>query len=283
MRHKLSLMMICLALVASIFNLSANQVAASELQPFEVYVQQGESGTPTLVYTYTQAEMEALPNTTQYYTGVDNLPAVVQGKGAGVLLSTLIDDLQQYNEGVTFGPGGILKLHCTDDYIISLTYEYLLGAARYYYPGLYTFSEDNSVAGPSDDAIAIEPMFAITAYQSRSFDYAMITSQVLDEMTLDTSNSYRFCFGLLSPDDYSTVNKFAKWIDQVYFILPDNSSSTAAINQPGETTKETTTTILAPSTSVVPQEKTPDLNWRLIAGIAAVCLIVILIIWRIRK
>jgi hypothetical protein len=40
MRYKLFLMTICLVLVASVFYLPANQVAASELQPFEVYIQQ---------------------------------------------------------------------------------------------------------------------------------------------------------------------------------------------------------------------------------------------------
>jgi hypothetical protein len=111
----------------------------------------------------------------------------------------------------------------------------------------------------------------------------MITSQALDEMALDTSNSYRFCFGLLSPDDYSTVNKFAKWIDQVYFIQPDNNSSTATTNQPGETTKAITTATIESDTSNPSQDKTPISSFVLVAGIITVTLVIVLIIWRTRK
>jgi 3',5'-cyclic AMP phosphodiesterase CpdA len=205
---------------------TTSQLPVGSIAPLAVYVQQGNSGTPVLLNTYSQSDMQALANTTQYYTGIDSMPAVVQGKATGVLLSTLINDLQQYDPSVSFGPGASLKLTCTDHSNFTYTYNYLLGATRYYYPNLYTSSADGSISGSTAGAVEIEPMFAITSYQARSFGNNLITQQVLDGRTLDTTAAYRFCFGLLSPDDSVTVGKFAKWVNKMVIIMPTSSETT---------------------------------------------------------
>jgi uncharacterized repeat protein (TIGR02543 family) len=100
---------------------------AVEIAPLEVYLQEGEAGTPVLIHTYTQEEMETLPQTTQYYSGIDAMPADVHGKGKGVTLNDLINDLQQYNPGVFFGPGASLKLTAVDSWRQTFTFNYLFG------------------------------------------------------------------------------------------------------------------------------------------------------------
>ncbi len=50
------------------------------LHPLEVYVQNGSSGNPVLVHSYSQSEMESLAmSQPQYYSGIDSMPAAVQG------------------------------------------------------------------------------------------------------------------------------------------------------------------------------------------------------------
>jgi hypothetical protein len=162
--------------------------------------------------------MENLTNTTQYYTGIDNTPAVVQGKAIGILFSTLMNNLQQYDAGLYFDSGDTINLTCTDGYSSSFTYDYLLGATRYYYPNLITSSTNGSISGSTSGALAIQPMFALTSYQAESYTASPITKAVLDNTTLDTTASYRFYFGLLSASDSNTVSKFDKWVDQMVII-----------------------------------------------------------------
>jgi len=187
---------------------------ALELDSLAVYLQDGHSGTPILVKTYSQAEMEAMATPqTQYYTGLDEV-APVQGKGTGVLLSTLIANLKQYNSSVEFVPNSTLVVSAADGYSMSFEYDYLLGsgAPRYYYPDL------TSTSSSMADAVRIEPMFMINSYQARN-----LTRAQLDTKNVDTVNSYLFCFGLNSfevTNQNDTVNQFAKWVDKINIILP---------------------------------------------------------------
>jgi hypothetical protein len=222
MKHKLLPIVLCLALLSSFCNAFPAGATTYSVVPLEVYVQRGTE-TAILLHTYSPAEMEALPQQTQYYTGIDSMPAIVQGKGTGVLLGTLIDDLTQYDSGLFFDADASLKVRCQDNGFFTYTYDYLFGSTRYYNPNLYTMSENNAVSGTTTGAEAIKPMFAVTSYQSRSFDDNLITPQVLDAKTLDAADSYRFCFGMTSSDVANstiTVNKFAKWTNKIYIVLP---------------------------------------------------------------
>jgi len=212
-----------------------------KMLPLTVYLQQGSSGTPVLVKSYSQSDLESLTQTTQYYTGIDALPAVVQGKGTGVLLSTLVEDLQKSNANLCFGSGAQINLYCADvgEYQNgSYTYDYLEGSTRYYYPNLTYITTSSSVStlyGTTDCATAIQPMLCVTSVQDRSLDTGIITPAVISDNTTysqDTADSYRFIFGLTSSDvsDYPraqanvarTVNLFAEWVNQVTFILPES-------------------------------------------------------------
>jgi uncharacterized repeat protein (TIGR02543 family) len=188
------------------------------LHPLEVYVQNGSSGNPVLVHSYSQSEMESLAmSQPQYYSGIDSMPAAVQGKGIGVLLSTLLD-----SSGISFDQGASIKLYATDtepNPYVTLTYDYLLGKQRYYYPNFTDVNNKNT-----DNAVAIDPMLCISSYQGR-----YLTRSQLDSYTMNASDSYRFCFGLL-PSDVTgttiTANKFVKWVDRIDIILSDTYSIT---------------------------------------------------------
>ena len=104
----------------------------------------------------------------------------------------------------------------------SFTYDYLLGVPRYYHPNLITSSTKVAISGSSSGAVAIAPIFALTSYKTESYTASPITNAVLDNMTLDNTASYRFCFGLLASDvtsQTSTVSKFDKWVDLMVIIL----------------------------------------------------------------
>ena len=183
-----------------------------ELSPLAVYLQYGSSGTPVLEKTYSQPEVEAMSVTQpQYYTGLDEV-GPIQGKGHGVLLSTIIDDVKNFDPNINFSSGSSLTLKAADGYFYNYTYDYLLGAQRYYYPHL------NQTSNLTADSVAIEPMFMIDSYQDRSLSRAQ-----LDTMTLDTAYSYRFCFGLLPSEvnnETVTANQFVFWVDQIIIVMP---------------------------------------------------------------
>jgi hypothetical protein len=240
-------------------NLTTNVLAenAPSSTSLEVYVQQGNSGTPEFVHIYSQTEMEALAESDiQYYTGIDSMPSVLQGKGIGVLLSSLINDLKYYNEGVSFGSGAQIKTNAPDGYSVTYTYEYLFGETRYCYPNFTDIDNPNT-----DGAIAIEPMLCIISCQTRNR-----TTTELDSFTMDASESYRFCYGLL-PSDVSNltcnVNKFGKWINQLYIILPAENG-TFTTSQAAEVTPSNNFNI-----------------WLLIVVVAIVCLIVLVIVYKV--
>jgi len=202
------------------FKMPAQAVSISvslELSPLAVYLQYGSSGAPVLEKMYSQSEMEAMSVTQpQYYTGLDEV-GPVQGKGHGVLLSAIINDVKKYDPNINFSSGASLTLKAADGYFYNYTYDYLLGTQRYYYPHLSQTS--NSIA----DSVAIEPMFMIDSYQDRSLSRAQ-----LDTMTLDTTYSYRFCFGLLPSDvnnETVTVNQFVFWVDQIIITMPTPTQS----------------------------------------------------------
>jgi hypothetical protein len=268
-KRKLFPVILCLALLASVFSIFTGSVAAaSSLPPLEVYLQSGNAGTPVPVHTYTQADMQALASPESlYYSGLDSMPSVIQGKGSGVLLSALIEDLQTYNSSVAFGPGAAIKLNATDSYSATYTYEYLLGAKRYCYPDFTDVYRPDT-----DNAVAIEPMFAVTSIQARN-----VTRAQLDARTMDASESYRFCYGLLPSDAANmtvTVNKFAKWVNRIYIILPGGSTtptpSQAAFTQYANPLTNTPATAPAPAKST---------NWGLIIGIVAACVVIGVPLW----
>jgi uncharacterized repeat protein (TIGR02543 family) len=223
-----------------------------KLTPLEVYIQNGSTGTPAPLHSYTQADLEALA-TTGYYTGIDNLPAIVQGKARGVTLSTLINDLKTYDPGVFFGPGAYLILYCADNsgipYGSPYTYEYLYGETRYNYPNLTYISgtsPNRVVNGSPEGAVTIEPMLDITSYQARSLSGAIQTPEVMNNCIPDTLNSYRFCFGLTENElaqikdslDYTTLSKFARWVNRIDIILPDTLATNITISPSTQTVME---------------------------------------------
>jgi hypothetical protein len=232
MKYKLLPILVCLALLASFLNPFTTSISAGSIAPLDVYVKYG-SESPILVKTYSQVEMEDLSNSSpQYYTGIDSMPCVVQGKAYGVTLLTLIDDLTQYDSDIHFSTDTSIKLYASDGVTATFTYDYLLGATRYYYPNLCTSSEECSILGDTLGGVPIEPMFAVTSYQDRSFDNDLLSRQLIDTKTLDTARSYRFCFGLFPSDVTSvkpTANKFIYWVNRIDIILPAATTTTVPV------------------------------------------------------
>jgi hypothetical protein len=212
--------MLCLALLVSFFTGFTTSVYAQEpADHFAVYIKYPGSPTPVLVHNYTIDEFNALQDPDiHYYKGIDSFPTEVHGKGRGVLLSALINDCQQYNSDLSFGPGASLAIYATDtepNPYCTLTYEYLLGEQRYYYPNYdYQALPNPDLSG----AVAVEPMFANISYQKRDF-----TREQLDAVPMDNSTRYRFYFGQTESGAKSgavTVMKWVKWVDRVDFNLP---------------------------------------------------------------
>ncbi len=223
MKYRFPAIILCLAiftLSCCLFNIRAVE---ADLQPLEVYVQHGSSGTPELIKTYTQSDMEAMANMTQYYTGIDSMPCVVQGKGTGVLLMDLVADLSAFDANITFVDSDNMQLDATDGYSMTYTYSYLLGSPRYYYPN-YLDLKKPDLSNPQ----IVEPMLAVVSWQGRTTSSNPVTRQVLDTKKMINSDSYRLCFGLL-PSDASnkniTANKLCKWAEKITFILSGDTSS----------------------------------------------------------
>ena len=130
---------------------------------FTVYVQNGASGTPTLVKTYSREQMAALAQANEvYYTGYDSTPAAVIGKASqAVLLSSLLSDA-----GVSFASGDSIKIGAIDGYVKTFTYDTLCGVNRYYYPNIASVSDA--------DKVAITPFLAIKGNQSKISDLEAI-------------------------------------------------------------------------------------------------------------
>jgi len=237
------------------FTMPSEAVAVAvelEIVPLPVYLQIGSSGTPVLIHTYTLDDMEALSITEpQYYTGIDSMPSVVQGKGTGVMLSDLLSDLQQYNPNVSFDNGAVIKLYAADSYTARYTYDFLFGADRYYYPNLINLTNLSTEGG-----VVIEPMFTINSFQGRT-----LTRAQLDAHEMDSAFAYRFCFGLLpsnvtsTPTDNKfanvTVNRFAKWVNRIDIIEPDTNAD-ASSDQAAATTAPTATPEVQASVTAAP-------------------------------
>lgn len=265
MMRKLVSLVICLALIASFFTcFTTIASAASPSTTLAVYVQRG-TGTAVLLHTYTQSEIALLTQVTQYYTGLDSMPSVVQGKGTGITLATLANNAKQYDaySNVNFSSGGSIKLKTTDNntryyyydgsggYGTSTLYG-LMSTPRYYYPNLYTYENPNNpddinigqIMGDTSGAITVQPMLCANSFQTRSMgdgsdktpnqalNGVTVTQAVLDAQTMDSSNSYRFCFGLSANEEsnqLATAPFITYYVYYVDFIMPVIMSPLAAV------------------------------------------------------
>jgi hypothetical protein len=225
---------VLIAVMLSLFSMIAATplAAADPVGPppsLDVYIQYADSATQVLVHSYTNSELVALEGgTSQYYKGVDSMPAMRHAKGNGVFLSDLIANCRQYNSSVSFSAGYSLKLYAMDtepNPYRTITYDYLMGTPRYYYPN-YTL-DDKDLTG----AIAIEPMIAVVSYEQR-----FGTKEQLDAVTLDAVYSYRLLFGLTEAEAmagdiaHATTNKWCKWLDRIVIMSPVTSSHSVIID-----------------------------------------------------
>ncbi len=227
MRIRILSIVLCLALLVSLTGLFPGQVIADSAQNLAIYLQKGESGSPVLVHSYTRSELQGLASSTPYYyTGLDSMPALVQGKATGVMLNNLITDLKtHYNSSISFGSGDSLVLYCLDTepgtYGEPYTWEYLLGTQRYYYPNL-TYYSSGTIHGSSSGAEAIAPMLAIDSWQGRSLASDIQTREVMDSKTLNDEFAYRISFGM-TPSDVAnktiTANRLAYRIDRIDIVV----------------------------------------------------------------
>lgn len=189
-----------------------------------------DNGEEIPVHTYTIAEMEALSvSDVVYYSSIDSQPMPVITKAKGVILSSLVTDINaNYNANVTIGADTLksIRLHATDDSSSPYLYNYLFGSPRYYYPRIgETWDSENLVPGEgcTDNPVPVEPMFAVTSYQARS-------DQFDSSQPLDGTRTFRFCFGQTENDitnSNATTGRFLRGVNKMEIILPEGPEAPA--------------------------------------------------------
>jgi hypothetical protein len=169
-----------------------------------VAAQSGVAGTPQTVGTYDRAAMEALAQTTVYYSGWSSETDPMIGRAdTSVALSALLADA-----GLTFAAGDVLRVGSIDGMFLSYSYEELMGVPRYYYPALF----DESAAGRT----AFEPILTIKQ------NVVLRSAQAGSEPPAgDELNAYRFILGQ-SEDEFTNhtkvVDRLLKYVVSITVI-----------------------------------------------------------------
>jgi hypothetical protein len=222
------------ALLFSFLGAISPATAAAATPADSLIVNIDNNGETTTVHTYTLAEMEALSGEDiVYYSSIDSMPAPVLTIARGVTLSSLVQDLnEKHNANITLSPDTLksIKLHATDGWSATYSYDYLFGAPRNYYPQLVSCWDENSgLTGPGSDAdpVALEPMFAVSSFQGR-FLTDLDPGKMIGPGE-EGSTTFRFCFGQTAVElanTMPTTGRFGKYIwkmDIVMDIAPPES------------------------------------------------------------
>jgi uncharacterized protein YjdB len=202
-------------------------------------------------YSYPELENFATLN---YYASIDAMPAAVGTRALGVTITDLVNDARQYNPDLKWEPGQSIRMYPTDaaGYPYQgnnfYNYDFVQGQTRYYYPNLvesYTEyranGEDTSyLTDALINPVPVEPMFCIATYQERYATDEMLKTFTTGEYTfkpndneadwrtittpvqMDSKSAISFCMGLTPAEaqqginnNYSSTNKFCKWIYQI--------------------------------------------------------------------
>jgi hypothetical protein len=220
-----------LLVVAILFSLMIAAASVSAASPpsttMEVYVNFGSPATSILVHTYTEAELSALPQTTEYFKWWKSGGNIMFSKGSGVTLSNLISDLQTRNPDFDYGAYTSIKVTDVDGGNYNKTFTAASFADRYYYPNL---NWDGS--NPTLDltgAVAVDAIFALVMASDSSIP--CISQAALDGMTMDGSTKYRLMRGQTSAEANNnllpTSGQSVSSIDRIDFYIPTPTYTTS--------------------------------------------------------
>lgn len=173
---------------------------------------------------YKVKDLEALPQVSQTYTFIDNMPSVVVDSATGVKLTDILS-----NAGIDLNSIEEFHFYCTDvkvGWYQSLPKSYLLDTTRYYYPNLpdhWDRDSESASAGATKDAVKVDTMIALEDNWKRFGTGPDFTN-------MQTDTRFRLVFG---QTDTSTHNasRSAKWIHSIEVMLGGMAPTGVKLNQ----------------------------------------------------
>ncbi|HWP98701.1 MAG TPA: DUF1533 domain-containing protein [Syntrophomonadaceae bacterium] len=207
-----------------------------EYTPFKVYVQEGSTGTPELVKTYSREEMLALARSNLYYTGYASEQEAFIGKAdLAVTMTDLLNDAK-----LALDQNSSIEVTAADGMNLYYSYNELYGSPRYYYPNIIS---GQGAAAKAAGKSPVDSMFVIKGYMASASE-----GSVEDKVT-DTLYAYRFGFGQTETEfnngqpalEYKVDSYMPKCVNALT-IIKSTSPSLTADSQDNRTGQDVTLT-----------------------------------------
>lgn len=181
------------------------------------------NGKTTTAAEFTKNELQQMPQQQRVYSSVDSMPAPLFTATKGVMLKDLLTAA-----GIDLKNVQGFEFRSSDNYLTSLTKQYLFDTPRYYFPKIKECWDKSSTLdniklkpGVEDGKIPVEPILALLSYQARFNDGP-------EWEKIDDKNAIRLCFGQKDSQEL-TNNKFAKWLEEIEVKLLESSELIAPI------------------------------------------------------
>lgn len=203
----------------------------ADYDDLQLFTQDYGSTSSVLEKTFTRTQLNDIAQKDAvYYSAYDSMPAAVVGKGEKAL--SLTELLAQ--SGIDFGEGMSLRIGSADGFTMTLSYDYLYGSQRFYFPGI--------ASGSAEGKIPIDAYLVLCGYQERCADL-QAQNATIDDKVCDTAYACRFVFGQTVTDfndgvpdnSHKTAGNFAKYVTSLTVVEDEaqpTDLSTAKVTLP---------------------------------------------------